>query len=134
MDDAPTAGKPRSEPDSALVEISRAITSVHARFFGRGPERARTTWQRGHVVCALEQIYTQAERTLIDVGRYDRVRQMRQAFQDEVEPLLRQTVESITGRRVRAFFSQISADPEMAVEVFILETADEGGPYGDAGD
>ena len=134
MDDAPTVGKPRSEQDSALVEISRAITSVHARFYGRGPERARTTWQRGHVVCALEQVYTQAERTLIDAGCYDQVRQMRQAFQDEVEPLLRQTVESITGHRVRAFFSQISADPDMAVEVFVLETADEGGRWAGTGE
>jgi uncharacterized protein YbcI len=43
-------------------------------------------------------------------------------------------VESITGRPVRAFFSQISADPEMAVEVFVLETAHEGGPHADTGD
>ena len=58
---------------------------------------------------------------------------MRQAFQDEVEPLLRQTVESVTGRRVRAFFSQISADPDMSVEVFVLETADEGGSWSGTG-
>jgi uncharacterized protein YbcI len=140
MDDAPPAAPARDrraskhETDSALVEISRAITSVHARFYGRGPERAHTTWQGDHLVCALDQIYTQAERTLINAGRYDQVREMRQAFQDEVEPLLRQMVESITGRPVRAFFSQISADPEMAVEVFVLETAHERGPHAGPGD
>jgi hypothetical protein len=31
------------------------------------------------------------------------------------------TVEDATGRKVRAFFSQVSADPEMAVELFLLE-------------
>ena len=46
---------------------------------------------------------------------------MRTAFQDEVEPLLRAAVEAITGRRVRAFLSQVNADPELASEVFVLE-------------
>jgi hypothetical protein len=45
------------------------------------------------------------------------------AFQDQVEPLMRQAVESATGRAVKAFMSQVSRD-DVAAEVFILGPAD----------
>ena len=31
------------------------------------------------------------------------------------------TIEEITGRKVRAFLSQVGLDPDIAVEVFVLE-------------
>jgi uncharacterized protein YbcI len=106
---------------SPTAEISRAVVRVHAQFYGRGPTKARTSWTGDHIVCTLEDIYTPAERTLIDAGNFDQVRLMRTAFQDAVEPLLRAAVEDATGRSVRAFFSQISLDPPMAAEVFLLD-------------
>jgi uncharacterized protein YbcI len=108
---------------SKTAEISRAVVHVHAQFYGRGPTKARTSWAGDHVVCALEEIYTPAERTLIDAGNFDKVRMMRIAFQDAVEPLLRAAVEEATGRSVRAVFSQISRDPPMAAAVFVLNPA-----------
>lgn len=32
------------------------------------------------------------------------------------------TVEKISGRKVRAFLSQVSLDPDISVEVFVLES------------
>jgi uncharacterized protein YbcI len=104
-----------------LAGISRAVVSIHAEHYGRGPDRAKTIWQRDVILCLLEEVYTPAERTLIRAGRFDQVRSLRTAFQDEVEPLLRAAVEAVTGRRVRAFLSQVNADPELASEVFVLE-------------
>ncbi len=110
-----------TEVGSRLSEISRAVVQIHAQYYGRGPERARTIWHRDVIVCLLEDVYTPAERTLIQAGHFEQVRTVRSVFEDEVEPLLRGAVEGITDRQVRAFVSQVSREPELAAEVFVLE-------------
>jgi uncharacterized protein YbcI len=103
-----------------VAEISRDIVRVHARFYGRGPTRAKTVWRDEIVICVLEDIFTKAELLLVDGGRFEDVRLHRIAFQDEVAPLLRGGVEAVTGRRVRSFLSQVSIEGA-ASEVFILD-------------
>ena len=103
------------------LAISNAITRLHRQHYGRGPTGARTVIQRNYVVCFLDDIYTPVERTLIDAGRLDTVRQTRQQFQDAMEEKFVEAVESATGRRVVAFMSQVHFDPDMAVEIFVLE-------------
>ena len=44
-------------------------------------------------------------------------------FQDWMRPRFTEIVEDATGRRVAAFFSQVSHDPDMALEVFVLDRA-----------
>jgi uncharacterized protein YbcI len=112
----------------ALVAIiSRDIVRIHARFYGRGPTRAKTVWRDEIVVCVLEDIFTKAEQLLVDRGRFEDVRVHRTAFQDEAEPLFRTSVESVTGRRVRSFLSQVSEDGA-ASEVFVLGDRLDGPP------
>jgi uncharacterized protein YbcI len=77
--------------------------------------------QRNFVVCFLEDIYTPIERTLIDAGREDAVRQTRAIFQDTMKPQFVQIVEAALGRKVIAFMSQVCFDPDMSAEIFILE-------------
>jgi uncharacterized protein YbcI len=67
-----------SEPTRGALAISNAITRLHREHYGRGPNSARTIIQRNYVVCFLDDIYTPAERTLIDAGRLDTVRLTRQ--------------------------------------------------------
>jgi uncharacterized protein YbcI len=103
-----------------VARISREIVQIHARFYGRGPTKAKTVWREGIVVCILEEIFTKAEILLVDGGRFQNVRLNRQAFQDEVEPLFRAIVEAATGHQVKSFLSQVSIDG-VASEVFTLE-------------
>jgi uncharacterized protein YbcI len=107
---------------SALAAISRDIVGVHARFYGRGPTKAKTIWRDEIVVCILEDIFTKAEQLLIEGGRFEDVRLHRIAFQDEVAPLLRGSVEAVTGHRVHTFLSQVSIEGA-ASEVFVLDGA-----------
>jgi uncharacterized protein YbcI len=100
--------------------ISNAILGLHREHYGRGAGRARTIMQGDFVVCFLEDIYVPVERTLIQAGRWDQVRATRLAFQDALEPDYRAIVEKHTGRKVTAFFSQVSHDPDMALEGFVL--------------
>ena len=116
---------PRQDGQAALsaspvAAISREIVRIHARFYGRGPSKAKTVWHGEIVVCVLEEIYTPAERLLVARGRFADVRASRLAFQDQVEPLLREAVEAATDRRVQAFLGQVSPGG-VAAEVFGLE-------------
>jgi len=69
----------------------------------------------------LEEILTPAERTLAAAGKFDHVLNMRRAFQETLEADFKSVVEEITSRRVRAFVSQVSLDPELAIELFLFE-------------
>jgi uncharacterized protein YbcI len=113
-------------PTSVVADISREIVKAHAQYYGRGPTKARTVWKEDVVVVILEEIFTRAERTLVDAGHFEQVRATRQAFQDEVAPLLCQMVEQATGRQVRSFLSQVNREG-VASEVFVLKRAEPAG-------
>jgi uncharacterized protein YbcI len=104
--------------------ISNAITKLQRDHYGRGPDSVRTVVGYDHVICFLENTFMPVERTLIDAGETDAVRETRLAFQRAMEPRFVNTVEEITGRRVRAFLSQVSLNPDISVEVFVLEPGD----------
>jgi uncharacterized protein YbcI len=98
-----------------------AITRLHRDYFGRGATTTRTMYQRNHLVVFMEDIYTPVERTLIDAGKHEDVRRTRQVFQDTMRERFSKSVEEITGRKVIQFMSQVSFDPDVAAEIFILE-------------
>jgi uncharacterized protein YbcI len=107
------------------ASISNAITRLHRDHYGRGATTVRTIMQRNYVVCFLDDIYTPVERTLIEAGRSQSVRETRNLFQDAMSTNFRDSVEEATGRRVIAFMSQVHFGPDMAAEVFVLEPEDE---------
>jgi uncharacterized protein YbcI len=98
-----------------------AITRLHRDYYGRGATTTRTMYQRNHLVVFMEDIYTPVERTLIDAGKHEDVRRTRQVFQDTMRERFSKSVEEITGRKVIQFMSQVSFDPDVAAEIFILE-------------
>jgi uncharacterized protein YbcI len=110
---------PQSE---ATVEaLSRKVLRIHARIFGCSPTSATTTWNDGVIVCAVEGVLTTPERSLVEQGRFDRVREDRLALRDALEPTYRALVETLTGRPVRSYMTDISVE-DVAFEVFVLGT------------
>jgi uncharacterized protein YbcI len=103
------------------LAISNAITRLHRDHYGRGATTTRTIMQRNYVVTFLDDIYTPVERTLIDAGKAEAVRQTRNIFQDAMRERFVAAVEAATGRTVIGFMSQVSFAPDMAAEVFVLE-------------
>jgi uncharacterized protein YbcI len=115
----PKDGRPRG--GSLLAQISNAMVRIHKEHWGKGPTKARTIYAEDIVLTRLEQIFTQAEATLVRVGREEEVRNMRLAFQRELEHEFVGAVERLTGRKVQAFISEIHAATNMGVELFVLE-------------
>jgi uncharacterized protein YbcI len=106
--------------------ISQAILGIHREHYGRGANRARTVMGADYIICFLEDIYTPVERTLIDAGRFEAVRETRSAFQDTMRDNFSAEVERLSGRKVVGFLSQVHVDPDLAVETFILEPSTDG--------
>jgi uncharacterized protein YbcI len=106
-------------------QLSREIVQLHARLYGRGPTKARSYLHSDYAVCVLEEIFTVAERTLIEAGSGEHVRDTRKRFQDVVEDEFKAIVERITERPVRVLLSQVDVESDLALEVFLF--ADDGG-------
>jgi uncharacterized protein YbcI len=77
------------------------------------------------VVSILRGGFTTVERTLIETGEVESVYQMRRSFQQAMEDEFRQVVEEATGRKVIAYMSSIHVDPDLAVEIFVMEPVEE---------
>jgi uncharacterized protein YbcI len=116
------AGQPPTAIDGAVRSaVSQAVVRIHAERYGKGATQAKTYAWDNVVITVLADVLTTAERTLVDVARDDTVRDVRMVFQETMADTFRSAVEEITGRRVRAFMSQIDPASGYGVEVFILE-------------
>jgi uncharacterized protein YbcI len=129
---APTAVTRPAMDGAMRSAISQAIVRIHSEHYGKGATQAKTyTWDNV-VVTVLRDVLTVVERTLVDVGRADTVREVRSAFQITMEPTFRSTIERLTGRRVRSFMSQVDPVGGLGVEVFVLAPPDGVPPDGGA--
>ena len=104
------------------------MVSLHRRFYGKGPTKAKTYLVDDTVICVLEGGFTTVERTLIAEHDVEAVLQVRRSFQAAMETHFTEVVESALGRKVIAYMSQIHADPDLAVELFVLEPAESEDP------
>jgi uncharacterized protein YbcI len=114
----------RSDVKSQSTAISNGIGAMHREHYGRGADRIRTLIHQDVVMTRLEECFTTVEKKMIAEGAFGQVRETRTMFQDWMRPQFTEIVESTTGRKVAAFFSQVSQDPDMAVELFLLESTD----------
>jgi uncharacterized protein YbcI len=109
-----------------LAQISTGLVQLHSRYYGKGPTKAKTHFVNDTVICILRGGFTTVERTLIDTGQVEPVMQMRHGFQQAMENEFRTVVEEVTGRKVIAYMSTVHIDPDLAVELFVLEPTEEG--------
>jgi uncharacterized protein YbcI len=106
---------------SPSAEISRSAVQLLREYTGRGPTRAHTTINTESVMVVLGDILTKGERKLAENGKAQRVLDVRHDFQLVMREELVAMVERTLDRKVIAFMSDNHLDPDLAVEVFILE-------------
>jgi uncharacterized protein YbcI len=112
------SGHPHGE---ALAAISNGLAHLHMRFYGRGPTMVKTNFVDDLVVCVLWNGFTTVEQTLLERGEREAVEAFRHTFQTTMEAQFTEVVEAATGRRVLAYMSQVHVEPDVAVELFMLE-------------
>ncbi len=105
-----------------VLQLSNEMVRIYKELFGRGPTRARADWAGPDaLLCTLEDSLTPAERKMAELGEHQRLRDIRTFFQHASENDFRESVERITGRKVRAFVSGIDTGEDVSSEVFYFE-------------
>jgi uncharacterized protein YbcI len=111
----------RDQQEGPGPMISTATVQLLHEYTGRGPTKAKTLINDDVVTVLLADTLTTGERKLVDNGHSDRVLQLRHDYQDTMRGELIAIVERQLDRKVIAFMSQNHIDPDLAVEVFVLQ-------------
>jgi len=108
-------------------ELNAAITSelvrIHTAAIGRGPRKSYSFHSGETVVTVMLGVLTRAEQTLVSYGEGEAVLAMRRLSQRAMAEEMKAAVAGVTGREVLAQMSDTHLDPDMAVQVFVLEPA-----------
>ena len=104
-----------------LAAISNAIVGLLSECYGRGPTKAKSYANDNYIFTVLEDILTPVEETLVNHGREDLVREVRISFQEATAERFKKAVEEVTGTEVLAYTSQVTFNPHVGIEVFVLE-------------
>ena len=106
----------------AATDVSNALVALHKEQFGRGPTKAQSHWAGADaLLCVMDDALLPAEHKMVDMGEQQRVREARLFFQIATAAQFIETVESITGRTVRAFASASDPDRSVVMENFVFE-------------
>ena len=104
-----------------VAAVSNAVVRILSECYGRGPTKAKTYIFDNYVLCVLEDLLTTVERTLVEYGREELVRTVRLTFQEAVADRFTSAVAEVLRRDVVAYHSQITFDPPMGFEIFVLK-------------
>jgi len=115
------AAAPPLKGEDMLDAVTKAMVALHERYHHRAPVTAKTRMLGDDLlVCVLGGVYTDVEKTMIELQRSTIVQETRSAFQTAMQRRFIDQVESITGREVMAFISNHHVGPDIEVEVFML--------------
>jgi uncharacterized protein YbcI len=109
------------EGEAMLAAVTDAMVALHQRYYHRPPGSARTRMMGDDLLaCVLGGVYTDVEKTLIELERAPMVTDNRNAFQTAMEDRFIVAVEQLSGRRVVHFISSHNVGPDLEVELFFL--------------
>jgi uncharacterized protein YbcI len=112
--------------DRLLVAVTDAMVAMHKRYHHREPVTAKTMLMSDELLaCVMGGVYTDVEKTMIELQRHTIVQQTRSAFQEAMQERFISEVERLSGRRVLAFMSNSHVGPDLEIELFMLAPADQ---------
>jgi uncharacterized protein YbcI len=107
--------------DALTVAVTAAMVALHMRYHHRVPMTAKTLLLGGDLLaCVLGGVYTDVEKTMIELQRGTIVQETRSAFQTAMQHKFIAAVEGLSGREVLAFIPSHHVGPDLEVELFIL--------------
>jgi uncharacterized protein YbcI len=101
--------------------VTREVVRIHTANLGRGPKKSFSFHNGNILITVMHEALTRAEQNLASSGEGQAVLGMRRLFQRTMREELTTSVEKLTGRRVVAFMSDNHLEPELAVEMFLLD-------------
>jgi uncharacterized protein YbcI len=113
-------GAREGEGGELLSHLSNEMVRAKKRFFGKGPEKAKSYLLDDILIVVMRGGLTTAEQTMKSFGQYDMIRQFRQLFENEMTDHLTALVAEATGREVVTYQSQILFDPDVIIEIFVF--------------
>jgi uncharacterized protein YbcI len=116
-----TGREPVPQDGALAASISDTVVRALSRTTGRGPTKAKTTLGDNGVFVVLQDTLTRGEQNLADAGQGRAVLDLRRRWQSVMQVEVSREIEDLTGRKVIGFMSDNHIDPDLAVEVFVLE-------------
>jgi uncharacterized protein YbcI len=115
---APT---PPLRGDELLAAVTDAMVALHERYYHRAPVSAKTQMLGEDLLaCVMGGVYTEVEKTMIELQRGPLVQETRSAFQQAMQQRFIDEVERLSGREVIAFISNSHVGPDMEIELFMF--------------
>ena len=111
--------------DALLDALNDGMVAMHTRYYHRAPITAKTQLMGNEVLaCVMGGVYTDVEKTMIELERQAVVKETRSAFQQAMQDRLITEVQRLSGRRVNTFVSDSHVGPDLEIELFFLDPAD----------
>jgi uncharacterized protein YbcI len=108
--------------DALLGAVTDEMVALHERYHHRTPVTAKTQLLDGDLLaCVLGGVYSDVEKTMIELQRTALVQETRSAFQGAIQHKFIDAVERLSGRGVIAFISNNHVGPDMEIELFLLD-------------
>ena len=110
--------------DALLVGVTHAMVALHKRYHHRAPVTAKTLLLGGDLLaCVLGGVYTDVEKTMIELQHTTIVQETRSAFQNAMQHKFIAAIQELSGRDVMAFVSNHHVGPDIEIELFMLRPA-----------
>jgi uncharacterized protein YbcI len=107
--------------DELLEAVTDSMVTLHKRYHHRAPITAKTLLLGGDLLaCVMGGVYTDVEKTMIELQQSTVVQETRSTFQDAMQQRFIAEVERLSGRGVLAFISNHHVGPDMEIELFML--------------
>ena len=113
--DAPLKG------DQLLDAVTDAMVAFHQRYHHREPVSAKTLRLGDDLLaCVLAGVYTDVEKTMIELQQTAIVHHTRSAFQNAMQHRFIAAVERLSGRDVLTFITNHHVGPDLEIKLFML--------------
>jgi uncharacterized protein YbcI len=110
--------------DELLDAVTDEMVALHERYHHRAPASTKTQLLENDLLAVvMGGVYTDVEKTMIELQRATLVQETRSAFQEAMQDRLIKVVERLSGREVLAFISNSHVGPDFEIELFVLRSA-----------
>ena len=107
--------------EELLDAVTDAMVGFHQRYHHRKPVTAKSLMLGDDLIaCVLSGVYTDVEKTMIEIQHGTIVQETRNAFQDAMQDKFINAIQGLSGRHVLAFISNHHVGPDIEIELFFL--------------